>query len=105
MVGDTVSLSVTITTDIEELDNSELFMLMPNPNSGIFQLICEISQSSEISIKIIDNLGKVVYKENPQKYSGKITKEINLNNCPDGVYTFQLTVDEKVYKRMVVVQK
>lgn len=66
----------------EELE----LMILPNPNSGIFQLQTNINQASTMQYQAIDMSGKIII-------SGQINQnqtQIDLSNFADGIYLLKV---------------
>ena len=82
--------------------------LIPNPNRGTFRLKGSLNTvaSGEVVVEITDVVGKVVYKGTAQAMSGKLDKEIVLDDAiPNGVYNIRLTSDGESDVRHFVLDK
>lgn len=87
---------LSITTDINEVENNNNISVYPNPNNGTFNI--EIKDISTLKqVKIIDALGKEVY-ENSSK-----SNRYAINNISKGVYFIVITLEKNVtYKKIIV---
>lgn len=78
-------LCYSIYTGVEEIKESEAFILYPNPTTGLLQ----IKTGQEIdSIEVLDVFGRKIY------YSEKNQTEINISEFTNGVYFVRL-IDSK----------
>lgn len=69
------------------ISTSRRLSLYPNPAKEKVTLEYELERASEISIHIIDNIGRTVLTQNPgKKESGKHVHTFNLNNLGAGNY-------------------
>lgn len=76
----------------------------PNPNSGTFSLSFNAANAGNIAISMLDVMGKVVYTENVDNFSGKFNKEMNANVVSKGVYFLHISYEGKAYYTKVVIQ-
>lgn len=89
---------------VKELDFVSEFNLYPNPSYGITNiLIPENSFKKQVTISVIDVLGKEVYNQNAGLSFGLI--QINLNHLNNGTY-FMIVSDgnTKAAKKLVIVK-
>jgi hypothetical protein len=90
---------VDIVSGIEEVENNQ-FKVFPNPSNGIFNL--EFENSAKASNLLIVNLGgqKVVNKPIVNH-----KESIDLSQFNDGIYMLYLTINKKLVKTKIVLQK
>ncbi|HVA98871.1 MAG TPA: T9SS type A sorting domain-containing protein, partial [Bacteroidia bacterium] len=62
-----------------------------NPNNGAFQLEFSVNNVDNYTIEIHNAIGQLVYQEYLSNYSGKYSKQINLQNFGKGIYMLSLT--------------
>ena len=80
--------------------NLEIF---PNPSEGILNVIFESSQAQNISIRVLDKLGKSVQSFTLNDYEGKYSEVIDLSDQSAGVYFLEIkTKNEQIYNKVVV---
>lgn len=65
--------------------------LAPNPSSGSINLSFNQSQIQTTSIEIVDVLGRTVYTENLQKFTGSYSKKLDLTGFNKGIYFVRIT--------------
>ncbi len=81
-------------------DNTGLFVVSPNPYSGKTNISYILSQSSEISIEVMNSLGqKVATLYKGQQDAGNYTYHFGAKQYgfAAGVYTVRMIVNDKVY--------
>jgi len=87
--------------DLPELENS--LAVYPNPNSGIFTLAFELSQSSDVRLSVADILGQQVYQNTLTDFSGFYKENIRIEQANTGLYIMQIQVGSHVsYKKFLV---
>ncbi len=67
------------------------FLLMPNPNNGVFDLSFNTTLASDNSITIFTIDGKLIYVDELNKFSGAYKKQINLSSFGAGLYLVRLS--------------
>ena len=81
-----------------------MISIFPNPNSGIFIVEFESAGSGTLKLSVTNILGQVVYTQSFSDFKGTFNTELNLSAHPSGIYNIQLTTDEQVIRRRVVVE-
>lgn len=79
----TASASVLVSIDGEQ--NSMEFGAYPNPNDGTFKVFVNVTEATDISVRIVDIVGKVVY-EDQAVASTSLQRDVNLTNQAAGIY-------------------
>lgn len=88
--------SISIITGIENFTSLKGIVVFPNPNDGSFNInIADISTLKEV--RIIDALGKIIFKEN--------TKSNNyfIKNIASGLYSVTIEFEEQTIHKKVIV--
>ncbi len=93
-------------TGIEQLDgvlgNVNIF---PNPNTGTFNLSYSLTNSGNVSLSIIDELGQVVFTNAEHRSAGQTNEQINLENLAAGIYSLRLQTSSGITVKKLVVMK
>ncbi len=76
--------------------------VFPNPSAGRFNIQLTESGATRVALRVVDNLGRVVYTN---AMSDNATKTIDLSALSNGLYTVQVLLDDQVVTRQVSVQK
>jgi endonuclease I len=74
----------------EEGSNNDMIMLYPNPNNGNFVLTYITDKTQELSLKMFDLVGNVVYTEETKVIIGYNPIEMNIQNLSKGIYIFEM---------------
>ncbi len=96
-------LQIIVTlTDINEYINNGI-SIFPNPNNGQFEINLGDIDLTNPDIKILDNLGKVVYEsegfvEDNSKFS------IDLSNLDSGIYFIIINSGENTYNERIIIK-
>ena len=62
----------------------------PNPSGALMTIPYTLPQSGEIEIRILDNLGRVVYADTKYESVGDHERDITLPQAPNGNYVYEL---------------
>jgi hypothetical protein len=82
--------------------------IYPNPSNGQITIAWSVggSQSSEVRMSIMDELGQVVYDNTEAQKAGKNTKQLNLENLASGIYTLRMQTNSgSTVKKLVIMKK
>lgn len=95
-ISDTVSISFT--TSLGELSNSNTFKIFPNPSNGIVSVQGDKSVNS---IKIYNAIGEIVYEQTNQN-SAQFT--IDISDKPNGIYFIVINSENNFYNHKLIKQ-
>lgn len=101
--GETEDYSVNITggtVGISDYSVSNL-QVYPNPTTGDLN-INFITESNTLNVKLMNVEGQLIYTENVEHFSGKYSSKINIGEQAKGIYFLQITSDNKVTTKKVV---
>ena len=97
------SLQILVTlTDINE-NISKGINIFPNPNNGQFKIYFGDLNLVNPEIKILNNLGKVVFEASGNIY-GENNMDINLNDLDSGIYFIIINSEEITYKERIIIK-
>lgn len=102
--GDSPEKCLDIFCDITENIGIEKFNIYPNPSDGMFLIEMEIAKSQDITIKVFDVIGHVVYQNSIHDFSGQYSKLIDISKNAKGTYNLQITTGEGAVNRKIVIQ-
>ncbi|MDO9001050.1 MAG: T9SS type A sorting domain-containing protein [Bacteroidota bacterium] len=84
--------------------NSNSVSIFPNPSMGVFSINYNLSNNTEVSIKIIDVLGREIFiPENSTQSSGQYKKEIDVD-LPSGMYNVVLKTGNAITNKKIVIK-
>ena len=83
-------------TTISNLD------VYPNPSRDIFNVRFTSEDVQDLDVRIINVIGEVVYTEDLNEIVGEYTKQVNLSTYTKGVYFLEITTDNGVINKKIV---
>ncbi len=91
-------------TGLDDLTNSlSGFEIYPNPSSGEFTINFQLANIQNINLTVSDMLGKVVYLEKLDKFTGNYNHKLDLPQQSKGVYLVEIdSENQAVHKRVIV---
>lgn len=96
-------------TGIKKSESSEtsLFQNFPNPFSGNTEISFELGKPANISMRIYDQLGKVIFDVIRDKHftEGKHIIPLGVHNLSEGIYFYSLIQNNRsrLYRKMIIV--
>jgi hypothetical protein len=79
------------------------FEIFPNPTNGEFTIRFEMLRQQDMNIIVQDMLGKTIYNEALDKFSGAYSKLLDLTQSARGVYIVEIaSQNQAVHKRLIV---
>ena len=76
----------------------------PNPNNGKFNLKFMLDKKEEVTVKVMDILGKEVYKETLLDFNGTYENKIDLTGKEKGIYILQIIQKRKALTRKILIE-
>ena len=76
----------------------------PNPNNGRFTLDFTLDQKEEVTVVVMDILGKEVYKEKLLDFQGNYDNQIDLSGKEKGIYILQISQKKKMLTRKILIE-
>mgnify|MGYP001444522041 FL=1 len=95
---------VYVDTCVLGLDNFLIFNLniYPNPTNGIVNLEFSKALDNNLTIKILNSSGNVIYDEEVK--SGQIKKKFNLSNLAKGIYLLEIETENITKQHKIILQ-
>ena len=85
----------------ESIKNLDLY---PNPSRDIFNISFTSESVQNLKVGISNLIGEVVYTEDLQQFVGEYTKVIDLATYTKGVYFLEITTDNGVVNKKLILQ-
>ncbi len=85
-------------TSINNLD------VYPNPSRDVFNVAFTSEDVQDLEVRVINVVGEVVYTENLQQFVGEYTKSIDLATYTKGVYFLEITTNNGVVNKKLILQ-
>jgi len=76
----------------------------PNPSRDIFNVAFTSEDIQDLDVRIINIVGEVVYTESLQQFIGEYTKSIDLATYTKGVYFLEITTNNGVINKKLILQ-
>jgi hypothetical protein len=89
--------------DINQVKNH--LAVYPNPFSDVFQVKWEAIKKQNVTMRLLDLLGKVVLQESKVLNPGMHILDFNPTNIASGSYIFEFTVDEAFTHQVKIIKK
>jgi PKD repeat protein len=102
-VTTTQTVMISVTNILEE-EKVSLFEVYPNPGSGKVTVSIEGEPTNDLEIKLIDLLGRVLYRES-QNFNGSLIREYDWTNLAAATYIIQLRSGDSVNYRKILIEK
>lgn len=102
----TDTIHVNLPIGINEIAASEMnISIYPNPtNDKSFTLSFDLKESSDVEINVMNILGKVIYTEKLNNFSGQYKKKIVLENVSEGIYFTNIITDHYKKTNKVIIE-
>ncbi len=96
----------TCAVGINELADNNYLEITPNPSSGIFNIKFDAASSETSLLKVMNNIGQVVYTEEFKQLKGITSRKIDLSNLSSGNYMLNVSgKDFNVNKKLLLDRK
>jgi hypothetical protein len=82
------------TASVNEQDAEQMIMLAPNPNKGIFTAYYTSMREQNVSLRVMDMTGRLVYSDELKVSTGNNPIEMQLQQLNKGIYLFELTTPQ-----------
>ena len=83
------------------IDNLDVY---PNPSRDIFNVSFTSEDAQDLEVRVINVVGEVVYTENLEQFTGEYNKEIDLVTYTKGVYFLEITTENGVVNKKLILQ-
>ncbi|MEM1134767.1 MAG: T9SS type A sorting domain-containing protein [Bacteroidota bacterium] len=81
---------------------AQLVTVFPNPSNGLVAVSLENVLKGKVEIKVFNQIGKEIIRQEVDNSSGFSSQQINLQNQPKGLYIIQLSNGvDKVTKKLI----
>ena len=76
----------------------------PNPSRDVFNVAFTSEDVQNLEVRVLNIVGEVVYTENLQQFVGEYTKSIDLATYTKGVYFLEITTNNGVVNKKLIIQ-
>lgn len=91
---------------VRRIQSKTPITIMPNPANDYVQIRCFVENESDITLHLLDNLGKILRVQQQKAFKGNNTFQLNgLSRYSSGVYTLQITVNGEIVTEKLIIGK
>jgi len=83
--------------------NSFNVNVYPNPNNGVFDLKIESSIDQNITVKVVNSLGQLVYNNSFKSNNNIVSSKIDIKNCTQGIYNVIIATNKGISSKKVII--
>jgi hypothetical protein len=76
----------------------------PNPSKEIFNVSFVSEDIQNLEVRVLNMVGELVYMEGLEQFIGEYTKSINMSKYTKGVYFLEITTNNGVVNKKIVLQ-
>ena len=84
--------------------DKDVFQVVPNSDSGAFNVIYRSDFRGEIRLAVIDALGKYVFFKTVKDFNCEYRENVELTGNPKGIYVFEIELDGARQSKKVIFQ-
>ena len=95
----------SIITPKDLIIDKDAVTIYPNPSSGEFYVDFEEVLTSGINIKVLNNIGEVVYFDNYHSATPYSGYQFDLSGKPNGIYYFEVVINDQIFTQPVILNK
>jgi PKD repeat protein len=92
-------------SSVNKLNLQKNSTLYPNPSTGLFTLEMNLDEPAKVNISIITTLGQKIYNTEQSVQSGLVALPIDISNQKNGFYIINITADDQVIRRHLILNK
>lgn len=100
--GCSASVTVSVNTRVEELDQRLAIAVYPNPTQDEIQVSLSVIFPVSIHLELIDATGRLVRERSLGTYSGEWNGTLNLRDTPSGVYFLRVRTPERTWSERII---
>lgn len=89
---------------IKQNSMNDKLSIYPNPTNGLLTMNINFAQKQNVVIRIFSLQGKLLSQEQISVSNGVFMKDIDLSSYAKGMYHIQLTTNEGIYNKKVVLE-
>ena len=78
--------------------------IYPNPSKDIFNISFTSDTKQDLKVRIMNVIGEEVINDNLEQFIGEYTKQINLSDNAKGVYFLEITTNDGVVNKKLILQ-
>ena len=91
--------------DTKDITLEQNITIAPNPTSGISNIRIQLEETANLSIAVMDAMGKVVTQRNYGQMNGDQIYPFDGSNLPNGIYYVRISANDKFATKRVVINR
>ncbi len=100
----TETVVVSVSTGLEEENQLTSLTVMPNPNSGLFQLEVSGKPIDQLELQVLNVVGIKVFERTVDFSSGRVMTDIDLGVVPSGTYILAVRRGADIaYRKLTII--
>ena len=103
-VSDTVFYIIDILPAVLKDVNIENLFIYPNPSSGLFNISFESLSLQHFEISLSNMIGKEIFSDRFNNFSGKYIHKIDLSTNAKGIYFLEIKTNDGVINKKLILQ-
>ena len=76
------------------------FKVLPNPNSGVFDISGNLNSNEDIRITVVDMQGRLIYEST--ELNNTISRNIDISSSEQGMYILNVSSDSNVLTEKII---
>lgn len=93
-----------ITVGIDDFNDNSVISVFPNPSGGEFTLNLANYKSENVTVSVINQIGKVVFNEALNREQQSSNYNLNLTGNAKGVYFLRVSSDKGVITKRIIIK-
>ena len=93
-----------LSTELTELEELKSLLIYPNPSRDIFNISFIVAKKQNLTISILDLLGKYVMKKQIVQFTGEYKEQVNLGSYSNGFYFLKIESPNEVINKKIILQ-
>ena len=98
---DTATFNVQMTIGVTENELSRSLNIFPNPSTGEFTIAFDLEKAQDITISVVDALGREISNEIIARAEGATQHKLDLTNQARGLYFVKITAGENTIVKKI----
>ncbi len=98
------TVMVGSTTGLESVAANTEMTIVPNPNTGVFEIVFGNATAKSVTVKIADMEGRIVFTNKYENVNGSSVK-VNVSQLPNAVYLATITTDGNTANRKIIINR
>lgn len=90
---------------INEIIDGVQLEIYPNPSNGIFTIKLSSGANEAMNLRIVNNLGKIVYAEYDVQLGESFIRNVDLSDNAEGLYFINLSSTEANYMKKIIIRQ